>query len=172
MSKFWRVVIVVGVIAVVLIAISFLVPQVKVTYDELKGNSNLPWWIVGLLSPIVFVLKKIGEMFSGLFGKSSTEQSIAQENEDIKAQRAMLLEEVRKLDEWRTRELEIQRNEIAVFEKNIATLKAQAQSLDARFQTIMATSPEKFAEHMTPEELTQGLAGPGTAVSEGKVITE
>lgn len=171
MSTFWKVVIIIIVAMIAMVLITYFVPQVKAVGEELKISTKLPLWIVGLFAPIIFLFRKIGGAFSGLFGGGATEESIRAENEAIKVEREKLVEEVRKLDEWRNRELELQRAEITAFEKKISSLRTEAQAIDTQFQQIMATAPDKFAEHLSKEELLKRLSGEtGIAVSGGRPI--
>jgi CBS domain containing-hemolysin-like protein len=174
MSGFWKIVIIIAIVLVAMAAITFFVPEVKEFAKETAGNSKLPLWIVGLFAPILFFFNAIGRWLKGLIGQGSTEKDIAKENEAIKAEREKLLEEVRRLDEWRTRELALQRAEIAVFENKIVELRKEAARIDLQFAQIMAQSPESFTEKMSREELQEQLArigqDLGVSISSGRVI--
>jgi peptidoglycan hydrolase CwlO-like protein len=129
MSKFWKAVIILAIVVIVLYAVSLFVPQVKGIADAMKG-SKVPWWIAGLLAPIVFVFKKIGEGFQRLLGTGATEEEIAQKNQAIEAKLAQLENDVRQLDEWRKTEIEQRTKRIDELNQNIQSMEGRAGVLD------------------------------------------
>lgn len=176
MSRLLKTIIIITIFLVAMVLITYLVPEVKEYAKGIAHDSKLPIWLVGLFAPILYLLKIVSDWFKGMFGPGTTEKEIAKENEAIKAEREKLLEEVRRLDEWRTRELALQRNEIAALEQKIADLRGEAANIDAQFAQLMVKAPETFTEKMSKEELQEQLIRVGQqlgiSVSRGRITQD
>ena len=136
MPKFWKAVIIIAIVAIVLYAISTFIPGVKSIADAMKG-SKVPWWIAGLLAPIVFVFKKIGEGLKGLLGTGATEEEIAQKNEAIEAKLNRLEQDVQRLDEWRKSEIDRRLKTIDKHEQSIGSMEGRARALDESVKGLL-----------------------------------
>ena len=153
MNSVLKVILLLLVLAVAMLLISWLVPDVNAFVRQFAGARKLPIWVVGLFGPIAFLFSKMGDFVGGIFGTSKTEQQVSQENEEIKTERERLMEDVRKLNEWRNREIDLQRREIDLLNQKLSGLRAQSQSLDARIEEVREKPTDEFGKQFTPEEI-------------------
>jgi len=165
MAKFWKVIIVLAIIAAALIALTYFVPDIKSLAVTMKGTSNVPLWIVGLAAPLVYGFKKITAGLGSLF-TGSTESAISTENESIKKEIAALRDDVRRNDEWRQMAMASQLREITLLQQHLQILESQDATLAAKQTAIEQRTPEQ-AFH---EEGNAPLETRGISRDEGVVI--
>ena len=85
-------IIVVAIIAGCLLLITYLVPDINQFATDLAKQRALPFWLIGLIAPIAFILRKSRDWFAKLFKFSNTEK------------------EIKELDDWRNEQLTVERS--------------------------------------------------------------
>ena len=130
MQKFWKVVVLVVLFLGAMLLITFLVPDVRTFATGLASRNNLPIWLVGLASPILFALAKLKDLLGGLVGESTTEKDIREKNEAVKAKLADLEQSVNSLDAWRKEEMDRRMNQVNAYNTTIATMESRENTLD------------------------------------------
>ena len=128
MNNFWKVLTLIVVLLTAMILITYLNPEIKKFASGVADRNNLPLWFVGLAAPILYVVQRIKNFFSGLL-RGSTEKSIAEENESIKNDMAKLRQDVDRLDEWRLTGIDKQMVEAETFRTNIGNMKQRASTI-------------------------------------------
>lgn len=130
MSRFGKVLLIIALVVGVMLLITYLNPGVKSFALGLAKASNLPLWLIGLAAPILYAFKGLANLLGGLVGEGATEKAIREKNEAISARLDGLEQDVKKLDDWRTREIAARMDAIQERERQIAPLEARARSLD------------------------------------------
>jgi hypothetical protein len=151
MRKVLTVVLLVAVLAGAMLAITLLVPDVRALADDTAKRSHLPWVIVGLLAPILYVIKRIGEWLKGLLS-STAEEQIEAKNREIKEQLAQLRTDVAGIEARRARELGEHQQQIAALEARLAPVLAQIAQVDRDLADVEAKPAADFAPSR-PEDL-------------------
>lgn len=109
--------------------------------------------LAGVLAPILYLFKSIGEWFSGLFGSGKTEREIADRTRAIEADIAKLRREVNDLETARTRALEVEHARIAALEAHMASLRGTLTELDEEIEHRLTTPPPPST--LSDEELVE-----------------
>ena len=150
MSKPVKILFITLIIIIVLLLVTWLVPDVN-TYAKSLVSDKWPIWLVGIAAPILFLLKKIKD---GLVNLIFPGGRIGEENEVIKRERNELRKDVDELLNWRRSAL---KKEVAELEKAKARLLGHEEDLnrvDAEISRVESTPDSRISEptRKTPEE--------------------
>ena len=137
MSKFWKIIVLIALVLAAMMLITFLVPDINRFASALAAKNKLPIWLVGLASPILYVLAKFKDMLGALMGESDTEKDIRAKNEDIKAQLAQLEKSVQSLDAWRKDEIDRRMKQIDAINTTVTSMEGREKVLDQSIGGLM-----------------------------------
>ena len=132
MSRFAKIVILVVLFLGFMLLLTYISPSINQYAADLARTSHLPLWIVGLAAPILLLFKSLGNMLRSIFGESGTERRIRESNDDIKTRVAGIESDVRRLDQWRTAEIDTRFARISAWEQPLASLRTRTGELDDR----------------------------------------
>lgn len=132
MKQTW---IVIGILlfVVVILLLTFSVPELKTFASSLASSKHLLLWFVGLFSPIVYFFKKLGDwmMFSG-----TEKGGIISRNQKIKTEQERIRSDLDGLLDCRSRMLQLEyesvnrlKNEISLMEKKLVSLESQIRNI-------------------------------------------
>lgn len=130
MSRFAKILVLVVLFFGLMLLLTYISPDIKQYATQLSAGGRLPLWIVGLLAPILFAFQKLGDLVRGIFGESGTEKRIRESNESIKVRLAEVEGNVRRIDEWRAREVESRLGRITAWEADVASMRGREAVLD------------------------------------------
>ncbi|MCU0428174.1 MAG: DUF3450 domain-containing protein [Candidatus Kapabacteria bacterium] len=159
-----RVVIILVVLAAVMLAITWFVPQVRDFAQNFSDKRKVAFWIVGLFAPVLFAFKGLSEWLSGWFrgilptGTNAELQRLQASNDAIKAQLAALQSSVAELDAKRTSALQAEMAKINTFQAQIQPLLECITMIDANIQDLQKKPSEWFTRAMSDEDVKRELA--------------
>ena len=156
MKKFWVILIIIVLVCAILFALTYSVPQIKDVADEMAAN-RVPFWLIGLLAPFLYVFKSIGKGLANIFPKSGEEEAIKKENDRILKELNEINNEVERLDKWRRNEIDIQMKEIERLKVSIKMLSKASRVLDTNIQKLKEKDPTSFTEGMSNQEVFDAL---------------
>lgn len=159
----FRIVLVVVLIAGIMLALTWFVPDIKAFAQNWSGKHNVAFWIVGLFAPILYALKRIAEWLGGWVknilptGTNDEYQRIAASNEAIKQQLAELNTRFQTMDAERTKQLADQQNRIDAFQAQAQPLEDRLKTLDETIRNFQNKPLEWFTQGMTDQEVLDAL---------------
>ncbi len=156
MKKFWIIIIIIVIVCGLLFALTYSVPQIKVVAGELAEN-KVPFWLIGLLAPILYLFRSIGKGISKILPSSGEENEIKNENARITEELSKINSEVERLDIWRKREIDIQMKEIERLKLSIRILTEASRNLDSSIESLREKDPSSFTEGMSNKEVFDEL---------------
>jgi DNA repair exonuclease SbcCD ATPase subunit len=156
MKRFWVIVIIIVIACGILFALTYSVPQIKDVANELARN-KVPFWLIGLLAPIMYLFRNLGKSLSNLLPRSGEEEDIKNENERITKELERINNEVSRLDTWRKNEIDIQMKEIERLKVSIKMLTEASRTLDSNIERIKEKDPASFTEGKSAKEIFDGL---------------
>ncbi len=157
MKRFWIIIIVIVVVCGILFALTYSIPQIKEVAGELAAN-KVPFWLIGLLAPILYLFRNIGKGLTNILPVSGEEDNIKKENERISKELERINAEVERLDSWRKREIDIQMKEIDRLKTSIQMLTEASKALDSNIEKIKETDPSSFTEGKSAKDIFDGLS--------------
>lgn len=150
MDKFWKVIILIVIAAGVMLLITIYIPDVKAFAKSISLDGKLPFWLVGLAAPILFVLDKIKKFLGGLF-QGGTEKEISKENEKIKAEMIELRKSVDDIEQRRRESVDPILATVARQKQTATVLERQATAIDSEIAQ-QENSLRRLQDTMTADE--------------------
>ncbi len=138
MSRTTKAIVFIVLILAAMLLITFVTPAIKSFAGDLAKSSKLPIWIVGLAAPILFFFNRLGRFLNVLFGAGSTERSIRDTNEQLKAKLDEVEQSVQRLDAWRRGEIEPRLRRIDELQGTVAAMQGRAADLAAGVPSMVA----------------------------------
>lgn len=138
MSRFTKVLVIIAAILAAMLFLTLTTPAIREFAAGLSKQSNLPIWLVGLAAPILFLFDRIGGFFRFLFGAGSTERSIRDTNDQIKAKLDDVEQRVQRLDTWRRNEIEPRLQRIDALQTSVTGMEDRAGALAAGLPDLVA----------------------------------
>ncbi len=136
MSRFGKTLVLILLVLGAMLLLTYVSPGIKTFASGLSKQSHLPIWLVGLAAPILFFFNKLGGFLSGLFGEGSTERSIRDRNDEIKAKLDEVERSVQQLDEWRRNQIEPRLRRIDELQQNIGSMEGRAATFTDRLRGL------------------------------------
>jgi uncharacterized protein involved in cysteine biosynthesis len=150
MSSFLKIVLYVLIFFVVMLLISWLVPDVNKYVHDYSGAKKLPIWLVGLFGPIAYLFNKIGKMFGGIFGTNVTEKQIEEKAQQVEDDRKKIWTEIDNLIAWRRDTINKEITEIDGLNKKISALQERSDTLwteiEKGHQQLQSIAPSTFQQ--------------------------
>lgn len=163
MVQLWRrvvvVLVVLAIFAVVMLIITYSVPAAREIAQKLGGASTIGVWLAGLIAPIICLLRKLRGWLSNALGSSLQETRITEVNEELREQLARIRKDVEEIDSRHARELQERRDQLARLEGELAVLKKEGASLEARIQDLKTVDPSRRGAQMTEKEVLSHIMG-------------
>ena len=144
MHKALTIVLLAAVFAAAMLAISYLVPQIRAFTGETSQRSHLPWIVVGLFAPILYVVKRAGDWVKGLLS-SPAEQAIEDSNRAIKEQLAQLRANISSIEARRVQEMREHQQKIDALDARLKSVLGEIGQVDADLDAVRAKPDAEFA---------------------------
>jgi len=148
MKQTW---IVIGILlfVVVMLLLTFRVPEIKTLASSLASNKHLPLWFVGLFSPILYFFKKFGDwvMFSG-----TEKGGVISRNQKIKTEQERIRRDLDTLLDWRSRMLQQEYESVNRLKNEISLMEKKLASLESQIRTVQNTPVEEFGRPMSDQQ--------------------
>jgi cell division protein FtsB len=163
MVQLWRrvvvVLVVLAIVAVMMLIITYSVPAVREIAQKLGGPSTIGVWLAGLIAPVIYLLRNLRGWLSNVLGSSLQERRITEENEKLREQLAQIRKDVEGIDSRHARELQERRDQLARLEGELAVLKKEGASMEARIQDLKTADPSQRGAQMTEKEVLEHFMG-------------
>jgi len=164
MKPFLKRLLVVVVVAVALAGILLLITSLSPALSEnAKAHAarlnmgRVGIVVAGLLAPILYLFKRIGEWFSRVFlggvGPGKTERGLAERTKVIEAELTRLRQEVKDIGDVRQRALDAEHTRLAAIEAKLSSLQRSLGGVDQEIERLQTAPPP--ARIQTDEELIE-----------------
>jgi prefoldin subunit 5 len=141
MRKVLTILLVVVVVAAAMLAITYFVPEVRQVADKMAKDKHTPWVLAGLIAPIAYLFKRVGEWLRSFFSTDS-EEKLTRENDEIKRQLAAVRSDIDRIDALRTQEIRAHQEKIAALDTRLASVLQQIGQVDQELAAVGAKRPE------------------------------
>ena len=152
MSKLAKVIVLIVLFFGFMLLLTYVSPSIKQYATELSVGSRLPLWIVGLAAPILLLFQKIGNVLGNIFGETNTEKEVRESNEAIKARLAQVETDVKRIDDWRARELAPLYSRIEALDQEDARLRGRRAALREPLTDLLRRDQEAAAAQSQTEQ--------------------
>jgi hypothetical protein len=152
MSGFWKIVVIVVLVLVTMLVVTYLTPDIKSFASDLATEHHLPLWVVGLAAPILYIFKGLGSL---LVGEGGTEKHVRETNQAIEERLAGLENNVQRLDQWRTQEIDRRMQKVNEFEGAATSMESREGQLDQTISGLVQRSEQARGTMLIDPDLVE-----------------
>ncbi|HNY29725.1 MAG TPA: hypothetical protein PKO15_02460 [Fibrobacteria bacterium] len=138
----------------VLLLLSWFVPDLRDLAKDLADQNDLPFWVAGMVAPIVYVFRRFRDGIGSLFasGASRKVDAISDARDDLR-------KEVDELLQWRRDTLRQEIQSMQATRAEMESVRAQLTQVQNEIQAVKSRPLGELANDVTDDELNRPLMG-------------
>lgn len=149
MKNIWFVIIGIFLFSLVMILLTFSVPEIKTYAFGIASSKHLPLWLIGLFAPLAYLFQRIGQWIKSSDG---SRVGVITGNKQLKEEQERIRRELDSLLDWRSRMLQQEYEAVSRLKTDISRMEAQLAGLGSQIRKIQNTSVEEISASMGDKE--------------------